>query len=128
MANIAKYIIAGISWALFGPIGGLIGFAVGSLLSSDKQEKPREEPKPSHGPYHNTGTQQDIHVALMVLIAAVMKADGVVKRSELDKVKQFLLANYGEEQGKEMLHIIRQLVDQVINIEQVCAQIKVNTD
>ena len=69
-----------------------------------------------------------INVALMVLIAAVMKADGQVKRSELDYVKRFLLANYGEQRGKEMLKVLQQMVEREILIDQVCQQIKVNTD
>jgi DnaJ like chaperone protein len=64
----------------------------------------------------------------MVLIAAVMKVDGAVKRSELDYVKRFLLANYGEDRGREMLKVLQQMVQRDIPIDQVCAQIKVNTD
>ena len=64
----------------------------------------------------------------MVLIAAVMKVDGQVKRSELDFVKRFLLKNYGEQRGKEMLKVLQQMVERDIPIDQVCQQIKVNTD
>ena len=43
-------------------------------------------------------------------------------------MKRFLLANYGEERGKELLKVLQRLVEQDIKIDQVCAQIKVNTD
>lgn len=127
MAKITKYLFAGLGWAIGGPIGALLGYLLGTSLSSNaKQPSANTAPKHS-GRYRDTGTQQDINVALMVLIAAVMKADGVVKRSELDHVKRFLLANYGETRGKEMLGHLRQLVSHDIPIDQVCQQIKVNT-
>ncbi len=122
-----KWIFAGLGWALGGPIGALLGYLLGnSFDSSDKYVG--DGSSSHHGPYHNTGTQADINVALMVLIAAVMKADGQVKKSELNYVKAFLLQNYGEERGKEMLKVLQQMVQQDIPINQVCVQIKVNTD
>ena len=122
----AKWIFAGLGWAVGGPIGALLGFFLGN--SFDSSDKFVGDGSSHHGPYHNTGTQADINVALMVLIAAVMKADGQVKKSELNYVKAFLLQNYGEENGKQMLKVLQRMVQQDIPINQVCAQIKVNTD
>lgn len=121
-----KWIFAGLGWAVGGPIGALLGFLLGN--SFDSSDKFVGDGAPHHGPYHNTGTQADINVALMVLIAAVMKADGQVKKSELNYVKAFLLQNYGEENGKQMLKVLQKMVQQDIPINQVCAQIKINTD
>ena len=127
---ITKWIFAGLGWAIGGPIGALLGYYLGKAISPDKQVGSGESftSTSHHGPYRNTGTQQDVNAALMVLIAAVMKADGEVKRSELDFVKRFLRTNYGDERGKEMLHMLQKLVEQDIPINQVCQQIKVNTD
>jgi DnaJ like chaperone protein len=126
MSSLPKWLFAGLGWAIGGPIGGLLGYFIGRAFSSDSDT---DSPLHSHrGPYRNTGSQADINVALMVLIASVMKADGAVKRSELDFVKRFLLQNYGEEQGKQMLKVLQQMVEQDIPIVDVCAQIKVNTD
>ncbi len=136
--SFTKWIFAGLGWAIGGPIGALLGYFLGKVISPNQQLGDGFDPTGSQafsqssthhrGPYRNTGTQQDVNVALMVLIAAVMKVDGVVKKSELDYVKRFLLQNYGEEHGKEMLKVIQQMVRQDIPIDQVCAQIKVNTD
>lgn len=120
-----KWIFAGLGWAIGGPIGALLGFFLGQSFEAPKAV---EDGSTHRGPYRNTGTQADINVALMVLIAAVMKADGQVKKTELNYVKRFLLQNYGEEHGKEMLKVLQKLVQQDIPINQVCAQIKVNTD
>lgn len=130
MGSFTKWLLAGLGWAIGGPIGGLLGFFIGQAFSSSTMRigDGGDPTSPHRGPYRNTGTQQDVNVALMVLIAAVMKVDGVVKKSELDYVKRFLLANYGEQRGKEMLKVLQQMVKQDIPIDQVCAQIKVNTD
>ena len=134
MANILKWLFAGLGWSVGGPIGALLGYWIGKAISPNKQIgsdgawNTGSTTGTHRGPYRNTGTQQDVNVALMVLIAAVMKVDGQVKRSELDYVKRFLLQNYGEQRGKEMLHVLQQMVQQNIAIDQVCAQIKVNTD
>lgn len=132
MGSFTKWLFAGLGWAVGGPIGALLGYFIGKAISSGNEQIGAQswtDTSSGHrGPYRNTGTQADINAALMVLIAAVMKADGQVKRSELDYVKRFLLANYGEERGKEMLKVLQQLVQQDIAIDQVCMQIKVNTD
>lgn len=125
--GLTKWIFAGLGWAVGGPIGALLGFILGQSLDTSASFI-SDGSTTHHGPYRNTGTQADINVALMVLIAAVMKADGQVKKSELNYVKSFLLQNYGEERGKEMLRVLQQMVKQDIPINQVCAQIKVNTD
>ena len=129
MSSFTKWLFAGLGWAVGGPIGALLGYWLGKAISSDRQLGDGGTASSFHrGPYRNTGTQADVNAALMVLIAAVMKVDGQVKRSELDYVKRFLLANYGEERGREMLKVLQQMVERDIPIDQVCAQIKVNTD
>ena len=130
MSSFTKWLFAGLGWAFGGPIGALLGYWIGKAFSSGSEQIENGYSSQSfhRGPYRNTGTQQDVNVALMVLIAAVMKVDGQVKRSELDYVKRFLLANYGEERGKEVLKVLQQMVEKDIPIDQVCYQIKVNTD
>lgn len=139
--SIYKWIFTGLGWASGGPIGALVGFLLGRFIEGLSQSSPRlgdssyymNNGKPHsghHGSYRNTGTQDDIDVALLVLIASVMKSDGEVRRSELDYVKQFLLKNYGEEKGKSLLVMLRDLVkpETYIDLDAVCGQIKPNTD
>ena len=132
--SIAKWILAGLGWAVGGPIGAAIGFFIGAAVSSSFSgerlkeigyDSPQSNPRP---PYRNTGTTADIHAALLVLIAAVIKADGQVKRSELDYVKRFLNKNYSGEKAREMLLLLREIVKRDIPVHDVCQQIKVNTD
>lgn len=135
MGRLAKSIIGmGLGWAFGGPIGMILGVLIANVFY--KENKVWKETwigdgaggGNHHGPYHNTGTRVDMDAALMVLIAAVMKADGNINHSELDYVKRWLLQNYGEQQGNEMLHTLRDLTKQDIPVEQVCRQIKYNTD
>lgn len=128
---ITKWIFAGLGWAIGGPIGAILGYYLGKAISPDTQLNDGRNFTSGgshHRPYRNTGTQQDLNAALIVLIAAVMKADGDVKKSELEYVKRFLRTNYGDQRGKEMLHVLQQMVHNDIPIDQVCMQIKVNTD
>lgn len=127
MSSFTKWLFAGLGWAVGGPIGAILGYYLGKSISPDNPSVETFH-ETTRRPYRNTGTQQDINAALMVLIAAVMKADGQVRRSELDYVKRFLLKNYGEARGKEVLQVLKQIVEHDIPVDQVCAQIKVNTD
>ena len=134
--SLTKWILTGLgfvalSWTGMGPLGALLGYYIGSSIERNKQIGDGSNSYSSHrGPYHNTGSQDDVNIALIVLIAAVVKADGSVKRSELDYVKRFLLKNYGEEKGKQYLVMLRDLVkpETSIPLDEICYQIKQNTD
>lgn len=113
-----KWIGGGIGWALFGPIGALFGFAAGAIIDSDEYVKTSK----------NVTTRGDFIASLLVLIAAVMKADGTVKRIELNYVKTFLKELLGEEEAQEALLSLRDLLKKQIPIEQVCLQINGHLD
>lgn len=130
--SLGKWIIAGLGWSFGGPIGGLLGYYLGKALFDKKEPYISSSfdstTNNSRGPYHNTGTQADLTIALLVLVAAVMKADGQVKQSELNYVKKFLLKNFGEDKSKELLATLRDMVKKEIPVAEVCRQIKTNTD
>ena len=136
--NWVKWISTGLGWAIAGPIGAVIGYIVGKKISPNEyhtkigpgsQSTSSQEGSSRHyGPYRNTGSQSDVMAALMVLMAAVMKADGNVRQSELNYVKRFLLKNFGEDKAKDMLIVLRDIVKKDIPVSDVCSQIKVNTD
>ncbi|OIP84445.1 MAG: hypothetical protein AUK44_02670, partial [Porphyromonadaceae bacterium CG2_30_38_12] len=106
----------GLGWAFGGPIGAIFGFAVGSMFDS-----PSVNAKVNSRPIATTET--DFKMSLLVLVACVMKADGRVQKAELDVVKKFLVANFGEEGALEALQIIKNLLEQHIDETEVARQI-----
>ncbi|MBP5643269.1 MAG: TerB family tellurite resistance protein [Bacteroidales bacterium] len=99
-----------------GPIGAIIGAALGSYLGGNYSKKDTEFLGETH-------KQKDFSSSLLVLSAAVMKADGVVKKSELDYVKHFFLQNFGQEQAEKYILTLREILKQDIQISEVSQQI-----
>ncbi len=117
MGKWGKWIGGGLGWAFLGPLGGILGFVLGSVLDGAQQ-----------GEGAARTTQGDFSVSLLVLLAAVMKADGTVKRSELDFVKQYLVQSVGEDHAREAVRMLRDILKQHIPIVDVSRQIKMYLD
>lgn len=67
--------------------------------------------------------------ALLVLIAAMMKADGNPKKTELDYVKRTLLQSLGsEEEAKRALHRLRDILQMDIDLGTVTMEIRYSVD
>ncbi|MBN1598251.1 MAG: TerB family tellurite resistance protein [Bacteroidales bacterium] len=120
MARFGKIIGAGLGWAFGGPIGALIGFGIGWMFDSSGTEQPYKR-------YDRT-TSGDFVISMLVLIAAVMKADGKVMKSELDFVKTFLIQKLGSQASKEALVMLRDLMKQNIPVKDVAQQIRTRMD
>lgn len=122
-----KWILTGLGWAVGGPIGAVFGYLIGKSISTPLVTSSSESTGAPHARYTDTGNINDVNAALLVLMAAVMKADGNVVKSELDYVKRFLANNYGEEEAKTMLLKLRDITKDDIPVGAVCEQIKHNT-
>ncbi|MFP4019666.1 MAG: TerB family tellurite resistance protein [Bacteroidales bacterium] len=120
MAKFTKWIAGGLGWAFLGPIGGILGFVLGSLVDESSTQGTKSG--------YSMTTTGSFSVSLLVLVAAVMKADNRVMRSELNYVKRFFIENFGEESAAEALKMLRDLIKQNIPINEVCQQIKQNMD
>lgn len=124
MAKFGKWITGGLGWAFFGPIGGILGFVVGSLFDGNEQQ-----PRMIGSEYPPQQTTQGGYImSLLVLVAAVMKADGKVLKSELDYTKQFFVRSFGNAAAGEAVKILRDLLNQNIPVTEVCQQIRKNMD
>ena len=109
-----KWIGGGLGWAFGGPIGGILGFIFGSMYDGMQS-----------GAYEYRTTQRgDFSVSLMVLAAAVMRADGKVMRSELSYVRMFFERNFGPEEAGKNLYLLKEILKQDINLREVCIQIQ----
>ncbi len=113
MGKWGKWIGGGLGWALLGPLGGVLGFVLGSVLDGAQQ-----------GELPPRTTPGDFSVSLLVLLAAVMKADGTVKKSELDYVKQYLVRSMGQARAREAVHMLRDILKQNIPVVDVSRQIR----
>jgi DnaJ like chaperone protein len=110
-----KWIGGGVGWALFGPIGALLGFAFGAVVDNISITSLQTT---------NSPTQQgDFIASLLVLTAAVMKADGKVLKSELDYVKRAFMTQFPEEQARQYMLMLRDILKQDIPVQEVCQQI-----
>ncbi len=115
-----KWIGSGLGWTLGGPIGALAGFVLGTLFDlSDKSQQ-------SSVTFQRgiQTTPNDYLFSLLVLVSAVLKADGKILKSELDYVKVFFKANFGIEGAKNAIKILQDLTKQNIPVNDVCHQIK----
>jgi DnaJ like chaperone protein len=99
-----------------------LGFLVGSVIDSTTVQTST----------YTAGTartnQGDFGMSLLVLVAAVMKADGKIVKSELDYVKQFFVRQFGQESAKQALLMLKDILKQEIPVRDVCLQIKGNMD
>lgn len=120
MGCLSRIVLIGLGWAFGGPIGGIIGYALGGLFSGSRPFVMRSEINEHFG---NTEEKRDFNVTLLVLSAAVMKADGNVKKSELDYVKRFFLQNFGQERSENYIKMLREILDKDYNIYEVSAQV-----
>jgi DnaJ like chaperone protein len=114
--KLGKWIGGGLGWAFAGPIGAILGFALGSVFDMDIKIS------------RQIGVTQrgDFMLSLLVLIAAVMKADGKILKSELDFVKKFLITNFGSETASQSLLVLRDILKKDIRIDDVTGQISAN--
>lgn len=121
MGVFGKWIGGGLGFALGGPLGAILGFLIGLMVDSTTIQVSRTSStrRPTAG---------DFCVSFLVLIAAMMKADGKVLKSELDYVKRFLVGQFGEASAKEALLLLRDIIRQDIPVRDVCVQIRQNMD
>ena len=114
----AKWVGGGLGWVFGGPIGAILGVALGSMFDG-----------------MNTGTvayqgtpRGDFAMSLLVLSAAVMKADQKVVRAELDFVRSFFISQFGPEEGTRLVSMLREILKQDIDVQQVSIQVGQYTD
>lgn len=118
---VSPWITGALGWAFFGPLGGLLGYAAGSLFNSAARAATQVQPGGAAGP---GAARNDFIASLLVLTAAMMKADGRTTKSELDVVKQFFSQQFGRELAQQALQMLRDLLQKDIPTGPVCAQIR----
>ncbi|MBR4190353.1 MAG: TerB family tellurite resistance protein [Kiritimatiellae bacterium] len=137
-------------WILGGPLGGIIAFLGAAFWNAAKAKenqgasqgasrRPPPPPPPRGGAAGrasassaSSGDDPDprfsFTVSLMVLVAAVMMADGRASRDELGVVKAFLRDNFDADTARSCLQILKGLLGKTYNVPPVCRQIRRHMD
>jgi DnaJ like chaperone protein len=118
-----KWLWGGLGWALGGPIGGILGFALGSMRDQTRTDYVghREQAYPRTRP-------GDFGVSLLVLFAAVMHADERLRKAELELVKDFFIRTFGPTYAQERMILFKDILEQDYPLRDVCRQIRSHMD
>lgn len=127
MAKYGKWIAGGLGWAFGGPIGAIVGFTLGSMYDNAADAVTDNYTTSSaNDQTHRPTGHGDFNFSLLILSAAVMKANGTVKKSELEYVKLFLSKQFGDAHARELLIALRDILKKDIPLNEVTAQIAYN--
>lgn len=128
MKGWGKWIGALIGFAMFNFIGGFVGYIIGSLFDRRSEAEWDEnftsrQRYSGQQAYRQTATG-DFAASLLVLTAAVMKADGKVLKSELEYVRQFYIQQFGEIKTRQQMKALRDILKQPMDTRNIAHQIR----
>jgi len=122
--NFSKWIGAALGWSFGGPIGAILGLALGSVfdgMSNGDGSSVFREPS-ANRPQTQSG---DFEVSLLILASIVIKADGKQDQRELDFVRVQFVNMYGKERANHAFKLFKEISKQQhISTRQVCLQIR----
>lgn len=112
-------------------MGGILGYFIGAAFDTKEQAGGQagystgfDGQQPGGAGYSRQQTSRgDFMVSLVVLTAAVMKADGKVTQAELNYVKQFFVRQFGVEAATDGIRMLRDVLKQQIPVYEVSRQI-----
>jgi DnaJ like chaperone protein len=109
-----KWLGAGIGLVTGGPIGGLLGYAAGKSMEASSKK------------YSNTAHTTEFETNLIVLAAAVIKADGKVSADEINFVKDFVKDHFSPEHVDEKLNILDHCLHKTYDPRKACDDIRLS--
>ena len=111
-----KWIAGALGWALLGPIGGILGYYLASR--AEKAAEVNDEVQ------RIQGQRNSFLMSLLVLSAAVIKADGKTTSQELSTLRSFFTRNFGPQAGNEAEEIVKNILSKNFNLYEVCTQVR----
>ena len=111
-----KWIAGALGWAFLGPIGGILAFYFASK-AEESSEIQGEQARVQ-------GQRNSFFMSLLVLSAAVIKADGKTTSQELSTLRSFFARNFGPQAGNEAEEIVKDLLTKDFNLYEVCTQVR----
>ena len=102
-----------------GFFGGVLGFIIGSFI--DRMVFKKKVYREKH--HYN---QDDFAEIILILSAAVMKADGDLKTSELNYIKSYLTQKFSIDKAQSLLLKFKDTLSKNYDIQEVCADLQAN--
>ena len=124
----AKFVGVGLGWTVGGPIGGMLGFAFGSLIDGfhDADAKQFEKEKAEK---RNNTEPGDFEISLLILSALVIKADNQIDQRELDYVRTHFVSLFGKSRANNAFKIFNEIIkNDSVSTRRVCMQIQQHMD
>ena len=122
--SFGKWIGGSIGWSLGGPIGAVAGFALGALFDNGFGEQANKDEVYQNAQQSRQTSAGDFGMSMVILSAAVMKADNKIMKSELDFVRSYLVQQFGQEHAKELIAALKEVLKTEVPVRQVCLQIR----
>ena len=104
-----KWIGGIVGWMAGGPLGALAGYVIGSLFEKSTTTSTVQTHVNDNTA---TGHRNSFLFSMLVLASYIIKADGKIMHSEMEFVRQFLRANFGEQAVAEGNQILLNLFEQ----------------
>ena len=114
--GLGKWIAGALGWAFLGPIGGILAFYFASMAEEASYVQGEQD--------RLQGQRNSFLMSLLVLSAAVIKADGKTTSQELATLRSFFTRNFGAQAGGETEEIVKELLTKEYNLYEVCGQIR----
>ena len=133
---LGKWLGGFLGWSAFGPLGGLLGFAIGAFFDSTVSANETAYSRLANG-LNAEGERNSFLVSMLVLSAYIIKADGKVMHSEMELVRNMLRQNFGNAAAQEGDQFLRRLFEEQKNmgdaafrerIRQCCQQVAMHVD
>ena len=118
--GLGKWIVGALGWAMFGPIGGILGYYLTSRIER------LAEAAVMYGEEQTwqQGQRNSFLMSLLVLSTAVIKADGKTTSQEMSLLREFFARNFGAQAADEADEIVREISAKEFNLYEVCGQIR----
>ena len=106
--SLGKWVGIGAGWFFGGPIGAIIGYYIGKNFFNGKDDN-----------------EKAYEISLLILASLVIKADGKVRKVELNYVKDFFSRTFGQAKSKRYFEIFNTLNKQSFEskLRVICLQL-----